>query len=276
MSQLLFPTPEDAPQPVARSQEIIDGTELEATEPINREDKIMRLIISGAIGVLIGVLEAVIVSNSLVEIANSKAFSIVFGIALLLLAGVLAWRVWVSHTGSPISRFSLLALALLVGICAILCFVVDTRNVANQSAKKKAPYFALIAMALAFALTFAFSEFINLGICNICCPRTFYTHPAFVSRSQLYIILASGMGLGLILGIMFGSMDVEDDWSANHSRLVKMLLYGLIPGVLVGGGMGVASEWIRDMLPANAYEPLPIERSTTHDPRAMPSGYDDI
>jgi hypothetical protein len=130
-------------------------------------------------------------------------------------------------------------------------------------------------MALAFALTFAFTEFINLGICNLCCPRTFYVHPSFVSRMQLYIILGAGLLLGLILGIMFGSLDVEDDWSANHSRLVKMLLYGLIPGVFIGGGMGVASEWMRDLLPANAYEPLPVENQTV-DPRSMPSGYDDI
>jgi len=134
--------------------------------------------------------------------------------------------------------------------------------------------FALIAMALAFALTFAFAEFINLGLCNLCCPRTFYTHPAFISRVQLYIILTAGLGLGLILGIMFGSMDVEDDWSASHSRLVKMLLYGLIPGVLLGLGVGVGSELLRDKLPANAYEPLPIELAP--EVRGMPSGYDDI
>jgi cytochrome c biogenesis protein CcdA len=135
--------------------------------------------------------------------------------------------------------------------------------------------FAFIAMALAFALTFAFTEFINLGLCNLCCPRTFYTHPSFVSRVQLYIILAAGLLLGLILGIMFGSMDVEDDWSANHSRLVKMLLYGLIPGTLVGAGMGLVTEFLRDRLPTQAYEPLPVERPVT-DARSLPSGYEDI
>lgn len=129
-------------------------------------------------------------------------------------------------------------------------------------------------MALAFALTFAFTEFINLGICNLCCPRTFYTHPAFISRVQLYLILGAGLLLGLILGIMFGSMDVEDDWSASHSRLVKMLLYGMIPGTLLGITMGVGSEFLRDKLPANAYEPLPAEQAPAV--RGMPSGYDDI
>jgi membrane-bound metal-dependent hydrolase YbcI (DUF457 family) len=61
----------------------------------------------------------------------------VFGIALLLLAGVLGWRVWVSHTGSPISKVILLLLSLLVAICGILCFVVDTAHIANQPASKK-------------------------------------------------------------------------------------------------------------------------------------------
>jgi hypothetical protein len=77
MSQLLFPTPDEPVAPVASVQDNLEGTQLEATEPINSEDKIMRLIISAAIGLLIGVLEAVIISNSLVEIANAKAFSIV-------------------------------------------------------------------------------------------------------------------------------------------------------------------------------------------------------
>jgi len=77
MSQLLFPTPDDVSSPVIQSQENLEGSEHAAQGPINFEDKIIRLIISGAIGLLIGVLEAVIVSNSLVEIANAKAFSIV-------------------------------------------------------------------------------------------------------------------------------------------------------------------------------------------------------
>lgn len=77
MSQLLFPTPDTAQYPVAHVQEANDGTDLGEAEPITKEDKIIRTIISGAIGLLIGVVEAIIVSNSLVEIANSKAFSIV-------------------------------------------------------------------------------------------------------------------------------------------------------------------------------------------------------
>lgn len=77
MSQLLFPTHDDVVAPTTHAQENLDGTELDATQAITSEDKIMRMIISGAIGLLIGVLEAVIISNSLVEIANSQAFSIV-------------------------------------------------------------------------------------------------------------------------------------------------------------------------------------------------------
>lgn len=77
MSQLLFPTPDAAQYPVAHVQEANDGSDLGEAEPITKEDKIIRTIISGSIGLLIGVVEAIIVSNSLVEIANSKAFSIV-------------------------------------------------------------------------------------------------------------------------------------------------------------------------------------------------------
>lgn len=134
-------------------------------------------------------------------------------------------------------------------------------------------------MALAFALTFAFTEFINLGICNLCCPRTFAVNPAFASRAQLYIILASGLFLGLLLGIIFGGLDAEDDFSANHSQLIKALLYGLIPGVILGTSVGVLSEFLRDRLPANAYHPLPSEvaaATAPSDHRAMPSGYDEI
>lgn len=135
-------------------------------------------------------------------------------------------------------------------------------------------------MALAFALTFAFTEFINLGICNLCCPRTFAVHPPFASRIQLYIILAMGLFLGMLLGIIFGSLDAEDDFSANHSQLVKSLLYGLIPGVLLGLGVGAGSEFLRDRLPANAYAPLPSEvaasSASPDNHRAMPSGYDEI
>lgn len=79
MSQLLFPTPDDAPLSAPLPQEGAEEAEFTGKEPISRDDKIMRYIISAAIGILIGVLEAVIISNSLVEIANSKTFSIVRG-----------------------------------------------------------------------------------------------------------------------------------------------------------------------------------------------------
>lgn len=78
MSQLLFPTPDHQVLPQAQVQDHGEGHEIgSATEPITKEDKILRSIISGTIGLLIGVVQAIIVSNSLVEIANTKAFSIV-------------------------------------------------------------------------------------------------------------------------------------------------------------------------------------------------------
>lgn len=77
MSQLLFPTPDDPSYIPPVAQANLDGTELTGTEPIPKEDRIIRLIISGAVGLLIGTVESIIVSNSLVEIANTKAFSIV-------------------------------------------------------------------------------------------------------------------------------------------------------------------------------------------------------
>lgn len=77
MSQLLFPTPDAPDYQVAQVQEASEASELAATEPITKEDKIIRTIASASIGLLIGVVEAIIVSNSLVEIANTKAFSIV-------------------------------------------------------------------------------------------------------------------------------------------------------------------------------------------------------
>lgn len=77
MSQLLFPTPDEPAPPVAVVQEHQEGGEHLPTEPITNEDKILRLVISASIGLLLGVLEAVIISNSMVEIALTKAFSIV-------------------------------------------------------------------------------------------------------------------------------------------------------------------------------------------------------
>ena len=115
----------------------------------------------------------------------------VFGIALLLLAGVLAWRVWVSHTGSPISRFSLLALALLVGICAILCFVVDTRNVANQSAKKKVRFstFSLQTLLSFSPCLFCVSHpILHLTHLLIIPIRVIFLYHRLLSTSQINIL----------------------------------------------------------------------------------------
>lgn len=47
--------------------------------------KILKYVLSGLIGAVLGLVEAEIIANTLVEVSEARAFSIMFGVAFILL-----------------------------------------------------------------------------------------------------------------------------------------------------------------------------------------------
>jgi len=204
--------------------------------------RICKCIGSLLVGTIIGIVIAEVVANSLIEISITLVFSIVFGVAFILLGLALTWRIWNSVTDSSKRGFMLL-FAVLVFISGIFSFLLD-EDVVSIPAKAKIPMYGIIGISLSFALTFSLTEFINLGLCDKCCRTDFEANPLIGSKTQIYVIFAGSIVMGAVFGILFGSIDVEND-DARHSRFKENLIWSIPLGGIVGGLLGFINQWIR-------------------------------
>jgi len=211
-------------------------------EDISPKGRIIKCIVSAFVGMVIGLVISEVVANSLIEISITYVFSIVFGIAFILLGLALCWRIWkaVQETGK---RLFLMFFALLVFISGIFSFLLETQ-VDNISVAGKIPMYAVVGISLSFALTFSLTEFLNLGLCDKCCNTDFESNPLIGTPKQIYILFVGAIVMGALFGIMFGTIDVEND-TPSHAKFKANLLYSIPVGAGIGGLLGFINEWIR-------------------------------
>jgi len=204
--------------------------------------RIGKCIGSMFVGLAIGVVIAEVVANSLIEISVTPVFSIVFGIAFILLGLALVWRVWKSVTESS-RRIFMIMFAILVFISGIFSFILEERWV-SMSAAAKIPMYAIIGVSLSFALTFSLTEFINLGLCDKCCNTDFENNPLIGSKKQIFIIFAGSIIMGAIFGVLFGVIDVEND-DPQHTKFKENLIWSIPLGGILGAVLGFINQFLR-------------------------------
>jgi hypothetical protein len=216
--------------------------------------RILRCSLSSGVGMVCGVVQAEIVANSLIEVASTRPFAIVFAIAFILLGLALLWRAWSAR--SERLKFALLgAFALLVVASGIACFFVTNAFVTGLSAGGKTPLFMLLGISLSFALTFCFTELVNANLCAKCCScfqsdsasssSTAESDGIIKTRVQLMVIFGAALLMGALYGILFGSLDVEMA-SPAHNRFETLLLASMPVGLVIGGVVGAVNQWLRE------------------------------
>jgi hypothetical protein len=210
--------------------------------------RVLRCSLSSGVGMLCGMMQAEVVANSLIEVAATRAFAIVFAIAFVLLGLALLWRAWMARAERV--KFVLLgAFALLVVSSGIACFFVTNSLVAGLSVGGKVPLFMLLGISLSFALTFCFTELVNANLCARCCVSKDSPDAnglnVIASRKQLAVIFSAALLMGALYGILFGSLDVEMA-SPAHNRFQTLLIASLPVGAVIGGIVGALNQWFRE------------------------------
>jgi uncharacterized membrane protein len=202
----------------------------------------VKCVVSMFVGMVIGVIIAEVVANSLIEISLTPVFSIVFGIAFLLLGVALSWRIWKS-VSEPSKKYFMLSFAFLVFLSGIFSFFLE-KGWVNISVGAKVPMYAVLGVSLSFALTFSLTEFINLGLCDKCCNTDFETHPLIGSKKQIFLIFSGSIFMGCIFGVLFGTIDVEND-DSRHTKFKENLLWSIPLGAVIGGLLGFFNQYLR-------------------------------
>ena len=215
----------------------------------------LKYLLSGFIGILIGVLCSVLVNSTLIEISLSRIFSVYFGCIFILIGCLLLWRNYTQNksSGPVIVRrpsdsffahpYMIYVYSGLMIFSGTLCFFLTRSWFTDVNYKVKIPFYGIVGANLSFVLVSFFGDCLNACISN--CQGA-NSRPIIESNQQLYLIVASSTLMGFLYGLIFGILGIED---ADLYRLavatMKENSYSYPIGISIGGITGVLNEIMR-------------------------------
>mmetsp|Transcript_27583 Transcript_27583/g.55885 ORF Transcript_27583/g.55885 Transcript_27583/m.55885 type:complete len:233 (-) Transcript_27583:79-777(-) len=207
----------------------------------------LQYALSSSVGMVLGAFISLIVDSALFEIGESKVFATVFGVCLMLIGGLIVWRV-APVQGEAISRWRYLVFIFssMVFTSGICCFLVEKGWLVTMNRWVKLPMYTLLGTSLSFALTFSLLDLINnAALCSGAgTAEALLGVPAQSSR-QVYVVLFSSVFMGGLFGSSFGMIDVEDD-SRMHTRFDEDQAINTMIGAVTGLFVGGANQYLRD------------------------------
>ena len=184
-----------------------------------------------AVGAALGTAVAFVVTSCLLEVAVNRFFAVYFGLLFLGVGLIILVRVLSSAAFALPLRVVLLCLSLVVLLAGMSCAILD-HNALSLSSTARIPLFAILGSATSFALTFSIVDVLNASLKS----------PPVQSSMQIVAVLGSSMLAGLIYGLIFAFLDVEDAKSvALRVALMNDELISMPLGALVGGLTAVAN-----------------------------------
>jgi hypothetical protein len=215
---------------------------MENNNYISFKKRILTSIMSLFIGMFIGIIISQIIGNSLIIISLNKFFSIIFGICFILLGIILFWRIYTNIVELS-KKYIFIFFSFIVFISGIFCFILEKKWI-YISITGKVSLYGIIGISLSFSLVFALVELINFGIFNkICFINS--KESIFKTKIQIYFLFSGTIIMGSIFGILFGTIDIEDDNIKHNNKLKENLIWSIPIGAFLGGILGFINQWIR-------------------------------
>lgn len=141
---------------------------------------------------------------------------------------------------------------------ALLSFVLDKEWVRNYNFLLKVPIYGLVAMSLTFLITFGIVDIINFLISYF---QSKNASNIVESQDQIMSALAVCYLGGLVYGLVFGLMDIEDDRWYN---LQKDFFYEEWLCLPIGGILGVIGGFVNELLRNNVITFLNLGRKIAY------------
>lgn len=167
-------------------------------------------------------------SACLLGVSLSKIFSIIFCVLLILFAivfGIMAWKT----TENKFIRIAAFCGAVIMPFAGIACIVVDVDFVKVQNALVKTPLYMLIAIGIIIDFGVNIIQLINV------CSWGGIKDRLLSNNVEVTVLILMNVFLGLVLGLTFGLLDVEDASQASSKMTIVTLVYifaGAIGGFL--------------------------------------------
>mmetsp|Transcript_28042 Transcript_28042/g.50225 ORF Transcript_28042/g.50225 Transcript_28042/m.50225 type:complete len:203 (+) Transcript_28042:172-780(+) len=178
-----------------------------AGQPTQASKVWSRLLASAVISAVAGVIISFLVNATLAEISINPFFSIYFG---LLFTGVGTAIIWKTNKQAGLEETRkklMLGFGGLVVFAGLICFILEKNWFSSLTPASKVPLYAILGVAVCFALSVAFVDTINLCAGLICTNADAVVE----TPKQVYIVIATSLVMGLTFGLVFGLLDVEDE-----------------------------------------------------------------
>merc|ERR1712216_976675 len=120
------------------------------------------------------------------------------------------WRATTMHEGQPKPCFRVMmgGFGVAVGVAGVCCFGLQEGWGTSMSTQSKIPIYFLLGTSLSFSVIFGFGEIVNMLVAHFVQGDT---KPVFNSSRQIMLLVTMAATMGAIEGLVFGSLDAEDD-----------------------------------------------------------------
>ena len=181
-----------------------------------------------------------------------------FGTLFILIGALVFWKIFCS--GTSVARKGLLTVfAGFVLISGFLCFVLDTR-LFKWSPAVKVPLYAILGMAVCFALVFSSIDLLNW--CLGACCGTSSGGGLVENGKQVLLVLSMSTLMGASFGLIFGMLDVEDFVGLQlRDALVREEQKCIPVGIVLGAVAALLNEQM-----AGDRDPSPEQRGFSRVP----------
>ena len=226
-----------------------------------------QLFVAAAIGGTIGATGSLIVNACLLEISLNGFFTVYFSLIFLIMGGFMLYRAVqktktqaesqqggntaTGQTSTNLDQtfmkeeknYVFVASAACVLISGVLIFFLERNWTRNFPYLFKVPIYTVVAMSLNYLVLFSIIDFVNF-ICSYL--QTQHSLNIVEAPDQVLILLANCMVCGMLYGLIFSLLDVEDTarWQLRQRFFYEEGL--CLPIGLVGGVIGgIANEVLR-------------------------------
>eukprot|EP00658_Telonema_sp_P-2_P032642 TRINITY_DN2411_c0_g2_i2.p1 TRINITY_DN2411_c0_g2~~TRINITY_DN2411_c0_g2_i2.p1 ORF type:complete len:216 (+),score=54.89 TRINITY_DN2411_c0_g2_i2:195-842(+) len=191
-----------------------------------------------------GMVVAFMVICSLVEISLSFFEAVMFGMVLLMVGCFMIWRAVATGEIQPpaLYRGVMMVFGGLVAVSGVCCFMLQENWHVGMTPTAKVPIYFMLGTTICFSVIFGFGEIVN--VCAAGCMQDHSGSPILNSPKQILLLVFLASIMGAAVGLVFGSLDAEDDiyLRGNFQRATH---FSLPIGGIAGFLMGILNESLR-------------------------------
>ena len=149
-------------------------------------------------------------------VSLSPFFALAFGFLFLVSGLAVGWQAIHEPSGSHTNRCVLGCFSVLTTLSGLVAFLLERDWSLGLSSHAKTPLYGMIGVSLAFSINFSALELLSKAHALVFVGGRGVGVGAVRNEWQVRLVAASSVLSGLLFGLTFGVMDLEDELVRSH------------------------------------------------------------